>query len=123
MENFEKAGDWQMTFALSAQLGHDRGQRSQLARKMAGEQLHVVAHTLSNDLHLSISEVSEKLLSSCNCSPPICRGMYTCTLYVALEVEVIICWPHPPGCGRSHGNATGGRIVGRSSENSKFHLS
>ncbi|CAI8000180.1 Elongator complex protein 1, partial [Geodia barretti] len=35
MENFEKAGDWQMTFALSAQLGHDRGQRSQLARKMA----------------------------------------------------------------------------------------
>ena len=26
-----------MTFALSAQLGHDRGQRSQLARRMAGE--------------------------------------------------------------------------------------
>ena len=47
MENFEKAGDWQMTFALSAQLGHDKGQRSQLARKMAGEQLYVVAHTLS----------------------------------------------------------------------------
>ena len=37
MECFEKAGDWQMTFALSAQLGHDRGQRSQLARRMAGE--------------------------------------------------------------------------------------
>lgn len=37
LENFEKAGDWQMTFALSDQLGHDRGQRSKLARKMAGE--------------------------------------------------------------------------------------
>ena len=76
MENFEKAGDWQMTFALSAQLDHDKGQRSQLARKMAGEQLHVA---LSNNLHLSlslsISKVSEKLLGSCNSSSPICRGI------------------------------------------------
>ena len=60
MENFEKAGDWQMTFALSAQLGHDKGQRSQLARKMAGEQLHVVAHSLSLMIFISLFSVSLK---------------------------------------------------------------
>ena len=42
MESFEKAGDWQMTLALSAQLGHDKGQRSQLARKMAGRPLYTL---------------------------------------------------------------------------------
>ena len=37
MESHEMAGNWRMTFALSAQLGHGSGEQIQLARRMAGE--------------------------------------------------------------------------------------
>ena len=38
LESFEKAGNWQMTFALAGQLEYGSTERMQLARRMAGEE-------------------------------------------------------------------------------------
>lgn len=37
LENFQKAGNWRMTFALTSQLGYSSGETMQLARTMASK--------------------------------------------------------------------------------------
>ena len=53
LESFEKAGNWQMTFALSARLGYSVTERMQLARRVAGKVVYRIAGIFGGGLYLA----------------------------------------------------------------------